>query len=174
MNIGDSAFYFCDSLSSITIPNSVICIGESAFFGVGSLSSITIPQGIKTIGEYAFCCCHSLMSITLPDSIMSIREKAFASCNKLHKIYVPLGQRDRFLRMDGLCNLEDIIEEIQDSCDSHVSNHQHKACSSCGKLFSSNFSFCPYCGAAQSKSCSCGAINIPLDAFFCPECGKRL
>ena len=106
---------------------------------------------------------------------MSMGENVFESCDKLNKIYVPLGQRDRFLRMDGLCDLEDLIEEVQDSSDSHESNDQHKACSSCGKTFSSDFAFCPYCGAAQSRKCPvCGATNLPIDACFCPECGTKL
>ncbi len=36
-SIGDSAFFWCTSLSSITIPDSVISIGDSAFYCCGSL-----------------------------------------------------------------------------------------------------------------------------------------
>ena len=39
--IGDSAFYGCDSLTSIVIPDSVTSIGEAAFMGCDSLKSIT-------------------------------------------------------------------------------------------------------------------------------------
>ena len=41
--ICDYAFYGCDSLTSVVIPNSVCSIGYSAFKGCSSLVSITIP-----------------------------------------------------------------------------------------------------------------------------------
>ena len=42
--IGNSAFFGCDSLTSITIPDSVTSIGNSAFSGRSSLTSVTIPN----------------------------------------------------------------------------------------------------------------------------------
>ena len=43
-SIGDSSFYYCKSLTSITIPNSVTSIGEEAFSSCSSLTSITITN----------------------------------------------------------------------------------------------------------------------------------
>ena len=42
-SIGDSAFSYCSSLTSITIPDSVTSIGGGAFLGCTSLTSITLP-----------------------------------------------------------------------------------------------------------------------------------
>ena len=56
-SIGDYAFYYCSSLTSITIPNSVTSIGEGAFYGCSSLTSITIPNSVTSIGDYAFNGC---------------------------------------------------------------------------------------------------------------------
>ena len=58
--IGSHAFYSCDSLTSITIPNSVTSIVDYAFYGCSSLTSITIPDSITTISDYAFWDCDSL------------------------------------------------------------------------------------------------------------------
>ena len=55
-SIGDYAFSSC-SLTSTTIPNSVISIGDSAFYGCSSLTSITIPNSVKSIGDSAFLDC---------------------------------------------------------------------------------------------------------------------
>ena len=75
--IGDSAFRSCSSLTSITLPNSVISIGDDAFYACCSLTSITIPDSVIGIGNYAFIYCSSLTSITIPDSVISIGDDAF-------------------------------------------------------------------------------------------------
>ena len=48
-SIGDAVFEWCESLASVTIPDSVISIGESAFHGCKSLTSITIPDSVTVI-----------------------------------------------------------------------------------------------------------------------------
>ncbi len=82
------AFYNCDSLTSITIPEGVTSIGEFAFFGCSSLTSVTIPDSVTSIGEYAFYDCDSLTSITIPDSVTSIGDSAFSGCLSLTSITV--------------------------------------------------------------------------------------
>ena len=64
-SIGDSAFFDCDNLTSITIPDSVTSIGDSAFFGCDNLTSITIPNSVTSIGYFVFSTCLSLESITV-------------------------------------------------------------------------------------------------------------
>ena len=56
-SIGDQAFYGCDNLTSITIPNSVTSIGKYAFLGCTGLTSVTIPNSVTSIGVWAFYCC---------------------------------------------------------------------------------------------------------------------
>ena len=58
--IGEYAFYWCDSLKSIVIPNSVTTIGYLAFEDCSSLTSIVIPNSVTTIGSHAFNDCTSL------------------------------------------------------------------------------------------------------------------
>ena len=55
--IGDHAFYYCDSLTSVTIPNSVTEIEDCAFEGCRGLTSVTIPNSVKSINDYAFQYC---------------------------------------------------------------------------------------------------------------------
>ena len=88
-NIGDYAFGWCESLTSITIPASVTSIGDSAFSYCTSLTSITIPDSVTSIGEYAFNHCESLTSITLPDSVTSIGYQTFYNCSSLTSITIP-------------------------------------------------------------------------------------
>ena len=76
-SIGDGAFAYCSSLTSITIPNSVTSIGNEAFCGCSSLTSITIPNSVTSIGNVAFSGCSSLTSITIGNSVTSIGWFAF-------------------------------------------------------------------------------------------------
>ena len=74
--IGDKAFFGCDKLTSITIPNNVTSIG-SAFSYCRNLKSVTIPNSVTSIENYAFRGCTNLSSITIPNSVTSIGEYAF-------------------------------------------------------------------------------------------------
>ena len=88
-SIGDYAFQYCYSLSSITIPDSVTSISDYAFGECYILSSITIPDGVTSIGGYTFRYCYSLSSITIPDGVTSIGDYAFFGCYSLSSITIP-------------------------------------------------------------------------------------
>ncbi|MBO7169589.1 MAG: leucine-rich repeat domain-containing protein, partial [Clostridia bacterium] len=64
-SIGSYAFSGCTSLTSITIPDSVMSIGEDAFCGCIGLTSIRFGENSKltSIGDEAFYYCSSLTSI---------------------------------------------------------------------------------------------------------------
>jgi len=87
--IADSAFEYCRSLTSVTIPDSVISIDDNAFEGCTSLTSITIPNSVTSIGNSAFLGCTSLTSITIPNSVTSIGNSAFYGCESLTNIIIP-------------------------------------------------------------------------------------
>ena len=100
-SIGNAAFQYCTSLTSVTIPNSVTKIGGEAFYGTdwynqqpgrlvyaGSVAykyngtmpsgtSIVLKEGTKGIAGDAFYGCSGLMSVTIPNSVTSIGENAF-------------------------------------------------------------------------------------------------
>ena len=88
-SIGDHAFYGCDSLTSVAIPNSVTSIAYQAFGRCSSLTSITIPNSVKGIGNYAFFYCDALTSIIIPNSVTSIGNSAFQYCDALTSIIIP-------------------------------------------------------------------------------------
>ena len=55
--IGDNAFYRCDALQSIILPEGLQSIGTRAFDSCTSLQSVTFPEGLQTIGWEAFYGC---------------------------------------------------------------------------------------------------------------------
>ena len=81
--IGDSAFYGCSKLTSITIPNFVTEIGNYAFSGCSGLTSLTIPNSVTEIGKWAFYYCTSLRELTIEDGseILSVKYDPFSGCN---------------------------------------------------------------------------------------------
>ena len=85
-SIGQSAFYECSSLGSITLPDSLTSIGQSAFSYCFALESITLPDSLTSIGVSAFSSCIALKSITFPDSLTSIGFRAFEDCIALESI----------------------------------------------------------------------------------------
>ena len=92
--ICDYAFWLCESLQSITIPNSVTSIGDGAFKMCKSLQSVTIPNSVKSIGKEAFSGCESLQSVTIPNSVTSIGDYAFWGCKYLQSITIPNSVRN--------------------------------------------------------------------------------
>ncbi|NRT35360.1 leucine-rich repeat domain-containing protein [Clostridium beijerinckii] len=56
-SIGNSAFYECEYLTDVTIPDSVTSIGNNAFGRCVSLKSIIIPDSVESIGHDAFYAC---------------------------------------------------------------------------------------------------------------------
>ena len=83
--IGEYAFSYCRSLTSVTIPNSVTTIKEYSFSDCSSLTSVTIPNSVTTIGRDAFVRCTSLTSVTIPNSVTTIGKAAFSGCIYNHR-----------------------------------------------------------------------------------------
>lgn len=87
-NIGPLAFIKRMTLTSVTIPNTVVGVGESAFQQCANLTSVTIPNSVTTIGLAAFWICDNLTNAVISASVSSIGMRAFNDCTKLTKISV--------------------------------------------------------------------------------------
>ena len=88
-SIGDYAFYGCETLTSIEIPNTVIDIGDYAFFACHSLTEIVIPNSVTSIGEAAFAACEDSIKIVISNSVTTIGCNVFESCISLPEIEIP-------------------------------------------------------------------------------------
>lgn len=87
-SIGDSAFLYCDKLTSVTIPNRVLSIGNYVFQGCSGLTSITIPNSVTSIGNGAFSYCSGLTSVTIGNGVTNIASYAFSSCTGLTNVTI--------------------------------------------------------------------------------------
>ena len=105
--IGDGVFS-SDSITSVTIPNSVTSIGDSAFSGCSSLSAITVNadnlfyssvDGVlfnksqTTLIQFPSSKSESgmLTQYYIPNSVTSIRDQAFSGCSSLTDVTIPMN-----------------------------------------------------------------------------------
>ena len=75
--IPDDAFWGCENLVNITLPQTVRTIGKGAFGQCVNLARINIPEGVTSIGGDTFFLCRSLTRLTIPDSVTSIKGNPF-------------------------------------------------------------------------------------------------
>ncbi|MBQ9752686.1 MAG: leucine-rich repeat domain-containing protein [Paludibacteraceae bacterium] len=98
--IGDNAFYNCESLDIITIPNSVTKIGNSAFNACSSLSSIILSENLTAIGDWAFDDCNNLKEvICYALQPPTISQYTFSGISPT--IYVPVESIERYRAATG-------------------------------------------------------------------------
>ena len=71
---------------AFVIPNSVTSIGESAFHYCNGLTSVTIGNGITVIGSNVFYYCENLRNIIIGSSVRVIEESAFYRCRAIETI----------------------------------------------------------------------------------------
>ena len=103
VSITGQAFSYCDALTTITIPNSVTTIGN-AFMDSKNLTSVELPNSLVTIGQEAFSGCESLSSITIPSSVTTIGDYAFQGCYSLNSISIPYSVNSITGSTFHLCN----------------------------------------------------------------------
>ena len=88
-SIGGYAFNGCSGLTSVFIPAVVTSIGDSAFQDCSGLTSVTIPDIVTSIGNGAFQGCTGLSSVTIGSGVTSIGGNAFAGCSSLTSVTIP-------------------------------------------------------------------------------------
>ena len=103
-SIGNSAFYGCYGLTSVTIPNSVTSIGESAFSYCSGLKKVIVKDiaawcGIKfgsSDSNPLYYAKHiysdentEITNLIIPNSVTSIGESAFQGCSSLTSVTIP-------------------------------------------------------------------------------------
>ena len=88
-SIGSSACSQCTGLISVNIPNSVTTIGDNAFMGCSQLASIVLPNAVTMVGVGTFQGCSSLASVTFGSSVTTIGNVAFEGCSSLTSLHIP-------------------------------------------------------------------------------------
>ena len=76
------------NLSKVTLPLGLQTI-SGAFYDCESLIDLNIPNGVKVIDDYSFCKCKSISNIIIPGSVEYLGEYCFSKCDKLAKLTIP-------------------------------------------------------------------------------------
>lgn len=88
VEIGESAFEECTTLTEVNIPDSVEKIGEHAFSWSG-VKEITIPSRITKIESGVFHICRKLEQVVFPEELLEIGSSAFGGCSGLKELNLP-------------------------------------------------------------------------------------
>lgn len=81
LKIGLNAFYGCEGLTSVNIPNSVTSVETRAFAYCSGLTSVTIGNSVTDIGSYAFGGCSGLTSIKVESG--NVKYDSRDDCNAI-------------------------------------------------------------------------------------------
>ena len=98
---GESAFWNCNLLSTVSFGNNLTTIERNAFSQT-ALTSITIPNSVLHIRDGAFLGCTELNNVTLGNQLIDISISAdltygggtFSECTSLETITIPSSVTD--------------------------------------------------------------------------------
>lgn len=91
-----SVGYGCESLASISLPQSLLVIGDNCFAREAALEQVTIPSQVCYIGSSSFYYCSNLKSITFEGECPVIGLWAFAEIPSDTVVYVPDDQLEAY------------------------------------------------------------------------------
>lgn len=106
--IADLAFQNTKTITSVTIPDSVLTIGKFVW-QYSSVTSVQIPNSTTNLGTHAFNQCVSLTDVTLGTNLSNIGYGSFYGCSNLGSIAIPDSVLDigdnAFMYCPGLTNV---------------------------------------------------------------------
>ena len=75
-----------DTITSLTLPETVLELRSNAVASCEKLTSVTLPQSLVVINRMNFFSCNALSEITIPASVRYIGDTSFRFCDALRKI----------------------------------------------------------------------------------------
>lgn len=96
LELRSNAVSSCENLTSVTLPQSLVVINRMNFFSCNALSEITIPAGVRYIGDGSFRFCDALRKITFEGVCPAIDMDCFSILPEDAVAYVPDDQLEAY------------------------------------------------------------------------------
>ena len=104
-SIGENAFEFCSSLTSVYITDiaawcnisfsnsssNPLYYAHNLYLNNEPVTDLTIPNGVTSIVDGAFASCNSLITVTIPGSVTSLGPSVFSGCSNLTSVTIGNG-----------------------------------------------------------------------------------
>ena len=104
--------------TEIPTDGSVTTIGENAFYDCESLKNIVIPEGVQKIDKGAFALCMNLETVSLPASVTEIVNNPFERCIALKSF--TLDKNNTVFHSAGDCLIETATKTLVMGCQTSV------------------------------------------------------
>ena len=75
-----------DTITSLTLPETVLELRSNAVSSCENLASVTLPQSLAVINRMNFFSCNALSEVTIPAGVRYIGDASFRFCDSLRKI----------------------------------------------------------------------------------------
>ena len=76
-------------IKNVVFGNGITKIGQYAFYDCDSITYIDIPDSVTSIGDYAFRNCDWLDNVNMGANVTSVGDRAFGDCGKLKTVTIP-------------------------------------------------------------------------------------
>ena len=96
LELRSNAVSSCEKLTSVTLPQSLVVINRMNFFSCNALSEVTIPAGVRYIGDTSFRFCDALRRITFEGVCPAIDMDCFSVLPEDAVAYVPDDQLEAY------------------------------------------------------------------------------
>lgn len=96
LELRSNAVSSCENLVSVTLPQSLVVINRMNFFSCNALSEVTIPAGVRYIGDTSFRFCDALRKITFEGVCPAIDMDCFSILPEDAVAYVPDDQLEAY------------------------------------------------------------------------------
>lgn len=128
ITIRSEAFFECESIETINMPDTVFDIRNAAFAMCVNLKTVNFSKNLVDIGISTFSGCTRLNDVKFPDSLEFIGHGAFYECKGIRYITIPRGVKQIDKYAFGKCtNLRSIEFE---SLDTRLVRHVFEDCTS--------------------------------------------
>lgn len=102
----------------VLVPSSTEIIRDYAFYGCQTIERIFLPEGLTDMGDFSIDKCDSLVEITLPSSIQSVKRGFLSECTQCQRLIIHskdiwFEDRSAFYKAESLSQII-IPQEIKD------------------------------------------------------------